>query len=194
MERAEIASKAQDLFARISFVKTSVADIAAACGLGKGTIYLHFQSKDEILLEVIETRIKRFMSENDGFFHDEAIPFENKIERYFDNLVDEYFSIKDLLFGDFDSVKNSVLQDVIRKCDIVYQEGVNYLFRVIKSSIQDTGKDDAELKEIIAEFMDLIVGRMLVFQIWHDWQDKEGLKEIVKPLAVKLFITLRGKE
>ncbi|HNY22599.1 MAG TPA: TetR/AcrR family transcriptional regulator [Treponemataceae bacterium] len=194
MERAEIANRAQELFTRISFVKTSVADIAAACGLGKGSIYLQFQSKDEILLEVIDSRAKRFMAENGAFFRDGTVPLERKIERYFDNLVDEYFSIKDLLFGDFDSVKSAVLQDVVRKCDVVYQEGVDCLFAIVKGDAPESGKGDAELRDEIAEFMELIVGRMLVFQIWHDWRDKEGLKEIVKPLAVKLFATLRGKQ
>ena len=193
MERAEIANRAQELFSRISFVKTSVADIAAACGLGKGSIYLHFQSKDEILLEVIDSRVKRFMAENDTFFRDKKIPLERKVERYFDNLVDEYFTIKDLLFGNFDSVRGAVFQDVIRKCDIVYQESVSYLFGIVKGHLPDGEERDAELRAAIAEFMDLIVGRMLVFQIWNNWQDREGLKSIVKPLAVKLFATLRGK-
>lgn len=193
MEKAEIASRAQDLFSRISFVKTSVADIAAACGLGKGTIYLYFQSKDEILLEVINLRIKRFIAANNSFFCDANVSYERKIERYFDNLVDEYFSIKDLLFGNFDSVKGRVLQEVVRKCDIVYQESIDYLIAFIKASITVPDRTDEECREIIVEFMDLIVGRILVFQIWNNWQDKEGLKKIIKPLAVKLFNTLKGK-
>ena len=47
--------------------KTSVADIAKACGLGKGTIYLYFKSKDEIIHAIIEDRIACIREKSDPF-------------------------------------------------------------------------------------------------------------------------------
>jgi AcrR family transcriptional regulator len=43
-----ILDSAQKLFARYGLRKTSVEDIAKHAGLGKGTIYLYFKSKEEI--------------------------------------------------------------------------------------------------------------------------------------------------
>lgn len=74
MEKAEIASSAQDFFSRESFVRTSVHQ----------AVY--------------------------GVFYDANVSVDRKVERNFDNLVDVHFSIKDLLFGNFDSVKGRVLQ------------------------------------------------------------------------------------
>jgi AcrR family transcriptional regulator len=193
MERTEIADRACELFTQISFVKTSVADIAAACGLGKGTIYLHFQTKDEILLTIIESRIERLIEENEEFFRDPFTPFQAKIERYFDSLVDEYFAIKDLMFGNFDNVRGTVLREVIRKCDRFYKKSIDYLYGFVRHDVSLENSTPNRLKADVTERMDLIVGRMFVFLIWNDWQDKEGLKAIIKPLAVKLFLTLLGR-
>lgn len=51
--REEILDAAARLFARYGFKKTSVDDVAAAARIGKGSVYLHFGSKDEIFAEVV---------------------------------------------------------------------------------------------------------------------------------------------
>ena len=55
-ERQErILDAASDLFVHYGYDKTTVDDIARAAGVGKGSIYLHFKSKDE-LFEGLLTR------------------------------------------------------------------------------------------------------------------------------------------
>jgi AcrR family transcriptional regulator len=44
---------ATDLFARQGFHPTSVSDIIAALGVGKGVFYWYFHSKDELLCEIL---------------------------------------------------------------------------------------------------------------------------------------------
>lgn len=41
------------LFAAFGLKKTSVEDITAACGIGKGTFYLFFSAKEDLLLEIL---------------------------------------------------------------------------------------------------------------------------------------------
>ena len=56
--RAELLSAAAELFARDGFEVTSVASICAYAGLSKGTFYWNFESKDELLLAVLEERVE----------------------------------------------------------------------------------------------------------------------------------------
>jgi AcrR family transcriptional regulator len=51
--RERIMEASVDLFARYGFKKTTVDDIAKESGIGKGTVYLHFSSKEDIALEVM---------------------------------------------------------------------------------------------------------------------------------------------
>jgi len=47
----EVAFK---LFQRFGYQKTTVEEIAREAKIGKGTVYLHFKSKEEILLTIIQ--------------------------------------------------------------------------------------------------------------------------------------------
>ncbi|HYZ83191.1 MAG TPA: TetR/AcrR family transcriptional regulator [Bryobacteraceae bacterium] len=51
--RTAILQAARSVFAGQGFQNTSVDDIAAKAGLGKGTLYLYFSSKEEIYMAVL---------------------------------------------------------------------------------------------------------------------------------------------
>lgn len=55
----EILDVAERLFATKGFDSTSTGDILAEVGIARGTLYYHFQSKEEILDAVIERMIGR---------------------------------------------------------------------------------------------------------------------------------------
>ncbi|MFY1826093.1 TetR/AcrR family transcriptional regulator [Myxococcus fulvus] len=52
--RIAILDAATDSFSRLGFKKTSIEDIAKRAGIGKGTVYLHFESKEALLGAVID--------------------------------------------------------------------------------------------------------------------------------------------
>ena len=47
------------LLARFGYRKMTVEDIAAEAGIGKGTVYLHFSSKEEVVLSHIDRIVER---------------------------------------------------------------------------------------------------------------------------------------
>lgn len=58
-KRLLIVEKASELFAQQGFRKTSVDQIAERAGVAKGSVYLHFKSKPEILLQATVEEKKR---------------------------------------------------------------------------------------------------------------------------------------
>jgi AcrR family transcriptional regulator len=52
--RSRILAAARDIFAQEGYRNAEVKTIANAAGVGKATIYKHFQSKDEILLTIVD--------------------------------------------------------------------------------------------------------------------------------------------
>ena len=190
MNKGQIRDTALELFSRISFAKTSVADIAKACGLGKGTIYLHFQSKDEIFFSIIEERIRKEEALSEGYYNDPSVTIQTKVRRFFENLVDEYFVLKELMFGSFDNIKGSVLKDVFFKYGTLYQWSIDRLYGIVRSNANEEKQGDQNLRENIAELMDLMVGRILLALVARDWNDKEGLKTTIAPLAEKLYCAM----
>lgn len=53
-KRQLIVESAAEVFARSGYATTRVADIAAAAGIGKGTVYEYFSSKEELFFAVFE--------------------------------------------------------------------------------------------------------------------------------------------
>jgi len=54
-KRREILEAALKLFSEHGFERTSVATIAVRANVGKGTVYLYFSNKEEILMAIVET-------------------------------------------------------------------------------------------------------------------------------------------
>jgi AcrR family transcriptional regulator len=187
MQRTLIRDQAYDLFSRISFMKTSVADIAKACGLGKGTIYLYFKSKDEIVLAIIEERIAKIVVETEAFFRDATVSLAAKLERFSSDLVDESFALKKLIFGDFENVHGGMLKDVFIKYGRYYEWCVDRLFGIVAAYEPYSLRPAERLREDVRLLIELLIGRVILFLVARDWNDKEGLQAIVGPLARRLF-------
>lgn len=58
----DILNKGKELFSTLGLKKTSIDDIVQACGIGKGTFYSFFNSKEELFFAIAE-REERFKEE-----------------------------------------------------------------------------------------------------------------------------------
>jgi AcrR family transcriptional regulator len=52
--RSTIVRAAVEVFGRKGYDRSNVADIAETAGIGKGTLYLYFKSKEDIFLAIVE--------------------------------------------------------------------------------------------------------------------------------------------
>src|SRR5215203_59094 len=65
-ERAAlILDIAQDVFADKGYYDASIDEIAARAGIAKGTVYLHFSSKEDLLVALVEQQINEFLARVD---------------------------------------------------------------------------------------------------------------------------------
>jgi AcrR family transcriptional regulator len=190
MQRTLIRERAKALFSRISFAKTSVADIAKACGLGKGTIYLYFKSKDEIVLAIIEERIAELVLESASFYEDMSLPLSEKVQRFFLDVVEESFALKNLIFGEFENVHGRMFKDVFFKYGRYYEWCIDRITSIVGAYPPYSERPADKLREDSKLFVELMVGRMILFLVGRDWNDKDSLKAIMAPLSLRLFDAL----
>lgn len=62
VNRAEhIIQAAEELFARYGYERTSIEDIAKHLGIGKGSVYLDFRTKEDILFTILERHAQFLM-------------------------------------------------------------------------------------------------------------------------------------
>lgn len=58
--RARLLAVAEGLFAEFGVEAVSMAEIARAAGVGKGTLYRHFASKGELCMTLLDTQMRAF--------------------------------------------------------------------------------------------------------------------------------------
>jgi AcrR family transcriptional regulator len=61
--RESILKSAAKLFAAKGYTNTSIDDLANACGSSRGALYHYFESKEQILREILETHVNMVFSE-----------------------------------------------------------------------------------------------------------------------------------
>lgn len=74
--RAHILQAALRVFARQGYSYTVVEDVAQEAGISKGTIYLYFDSKDELVLAAFELFEEQMEAETDHILASEKPPLE----------------------------------------------------------------------------------------------------------------------
>jgi len=181
--KERIEEAAFSLFNKISFSKTSVDDIAKAADLGKGTIYLYFKSKEDILLSIFEKKIKIYIADNRFYYFDKKINFFEKIIKFVDYYIDELNNIKDVLFGSFDNFSNKVLRDIFLKYSDYDSLEIKFIMEVLKNSKIENIKYPKYIRLIVKEFFRLITGRALLFYLEAKIFNKEKIKKHLKAEA-----------
>jgi AcrR family transcriptional regulator len=56
--RNKIAATARDLFTQQGFLNTTTAQIASASGIAHGTLFLHFPTKEDLILEIMDSALE----------------------------------------------------------------------------------------------------------------------------------------
>lgn len=79
----ELLDSAEKLFAAKGFVSTTVAEITADAGYAKGNFYRHWQSKDEIMLEIIASKMLSYRRMRDA-----TLPDAHSLEEVMDRILD----------------------------------------------------------------------------------------------------------
>lgn len=86
-ERAAlILDAAQQVFFENGYYDASIDQIAGRAGIAKGTVYLHFQSKEDLLVALVAQQLSGFLAQVDHASSD-ALPVRTRIEHI---LLDVY--------------------------------------------------------------------------------------------------------
>ena len=75
-KRDLILRAATRVFAQSGFHQSQVADVAKVAGVAAGTVYLYFQSKDDLLVSIFEQTVKARLEEGRAAVSDVSDPSE----------------------------------------------------------------------------------------------------------------------
>lgn len=81
-KKQQILDNAIQLFAQNGIEATSIQHITQSTGISKGAFYLSFASKEELIMEIIDTFMKQFVADIDRVVNSH-LPAPTKLHQYF---------------------------------------------------------------------------------------------------------------
>lgn len=108
-----ILETAREIISEVGFHRTTTAKLARKAGISEGTIYRHFESKEEILLEILkqlEGRYEDFIGHCREIFSREPLTVERMLELHLEFVAENESDIKIVLgtYGILESCKQAM--------------------------------------------------------------------------------------
>lgn len=116
--RANIIKVARNFFVKEGFLNTTTATIAKQAGIAHGTLFLHFATKEDLILEIIDSELEQLGNQMYELIH-MHFDFDSLLKKYLEFIEDkeDFFATmaKELPFY-ADDLKNKILyrESIIR--------------------------------------------------------------------------------
>jgi AcrR family transcriptional regulator len=132
-----LIAAAEAQFRRFGYRRTTVDDITADAGTGKGSLYLHFESKQAVYMAVVEASLERFV-ESASRLLDGAGPIPSRL-RSLVELTIQHYGEDELLRASLFGRAGLVDGDVARRAADVQRTRIRSLLRQLLSIGQREG-------------------------------------------------------
>ena len=169
----QILEAAINTFVKYGIAKTRMADIAQEAGLSKGTIYLYFKSKEELIFAILDTFLARELAyANELLITD--ISVEEKINKLTDIIVADVAQIKPLtpLYMEFiaQAAREESVRNILQK---PFDEFMDVFVTLIEQGVASGEFRELNAKEVALAMGTLIDGAILIWVYDPEFVDLE---------------------
>lgn len=136
-KREKIFLAAQELFSEKGFHETTVEEIARQAGVAKGTVYIYFDSKEQLFKEVIKSGFKELTRITEKKIESTSNPLKKIkliVETYFNYFDINRSLFRPLMMGEIE-IKSRSLQQKRRKYIENYMRNIRKLAEIMEEAI-----------------------------------------------------------
>ncbi len=160
-KRDAILEAARAMFSRLGFRKTSIDEVAQKAQVGKGTVYLAAESKEDLFYQVVEREIRRWQAEMSATI-DPKRPAEETLRALAiraEHHMNSHPLVRDLLCGEM----RKVLPRWADRFDQLSAAGRQNIIEVLRIGIaQGRFRDDLDLPWVASVLQDLHIASLLL--------------------------------
>jgi AcrR family transcriptional regulator len=138
-----LITAAEAHFRRFGYKRTTIDDITAEAGTGKGSLYLHFESKQAVYMAVVEASLERFV-ESASRLLDGPEPVPTRLRSLVELTIDHYGQ-DELLHASLFGKAGLVDGDVARMAADVQRARIRSLLRDLLAAGQREGSVRADI-------------------------------------------------
>mgnify|MGYP000542205115 CR=1 FL=1 len=162
IRREQILTAAMALFSKTGIEATSMNAIAKECGFSKATIYHYFESKDDMVLSLLDNV---FAHDEDAFqaLQNTEVSVSDRIMSYIDSYAAIVLEQPQLFALFFEFYGNSIRREIVRETLSGYFDTYTDVFTTVFQQGYDTGEFNKGSAELAAEsFVALVEGTVLM--------------------------------
>jgi len=176
--KEEILKQSVKRFKLQGYYNTSMADIASACGILKGSLYHHFKSKDDVGLASLRFMNSYFVDEVYAIAYKDELPVCERVEQYIQK-IDDYFlqSEGGCIFGNFAlelPKEREAFREIIRADFDAWVESLAYMFQ--------SKYPKEEALSMAKEYVALTQGAIMMMNLRQDTTEYLAVGEKIKKL------------
>jgi len=173
---AKILTSAKELFIEKGYHDTSMSAIAKEAGLGKGTLYWHFDSKDDLFKKMI-TKEGRVILAEVKELSESNLPTEDILKKFIQIRVSRMVKHRKAsqMFMDNENFTNKEFKKTMLG---IYCSLIEELEKIINKGIEEDVFETDRPDKTAAAIMGTINGLCSVVIVGHD--DQLSLEEIVE--------------
>lgn len=191
-----IIEEAMKLFAKKGFAATSVQEIANEAGISKGSFYIYFKSKEELMISIFHYYFNQMQNKISSIEKEDLLPRE-KFEKQLYSQFDEFEKYKDFIIMHareqsvpFNSEMEQLMHKMQAESFLLYKKGLLAIYGDrIKPFIWDMivtlqGMFQAYLKIIIFDIALLDTKQIATFILNRADDFVTGLEKSDEPLVL----------
>lgn len=150
--REAILDATDDFLARFGYKKMTIDDLANAVGIGKGSIYLHFASKEEIALSHVDRIVERLKSELQIIAAKKTSP-ETRLRQILLKRVLHRFDSVQHYTQSLDDILSAIRPKLLARRKTYFQEEAEILTAVIEEGQANKKFQTGNATEIAESFL-----------------------------------------
>ncbi len=185
--KEEIKNQAQKLFKQFGLKKTTMDEIASACGKAKSTLYHYYSSKEEVFEAVVDREmlgLRRLVKEK----VDTSTTIQKKLENYFVKFHEEIIDKINLYRIVKNEIKNQCLAEKLFKKIMKYEQ--DYLTHMLEEA-HDSGEFNEFKKEDLSWYAEIMLAAFLGIVKYtiesEEGFDQQKLKRTAESLIPRIF-------
>lgn len=184
--RELIIQKSFVLFLKNGIKEVSINEIIQSCDLSKGAFYHHFESKEQVYMEVLN-RFFFFYFRKQNVFYSVDIPLKEKLERFERSFLVPYKEIAGLLKADqlttyfrflFQAASN--YETIRKRVNIHFYRKGYYLYQILETA-KEVGEIRSDIDTEIAarQLLTMLIGETILDGIYTIEALKKNIHTVI---------------
>ena len=184
-----IIMAAMQIFSEKGVVKTKMADIAKAAGIGKGTIYEYFKNKDDIFINLFEMHFSQIEQEIALImekYNDPTDKLKQFVSLTVTSLLDEHSNFAEIVLDIWAEGIREHNENINRVFDLekIYREYRNVIIQILQDGIDKGSFKAMDTSFTASWFIGALDGIMLQWLIQKDLFDIATLTDNIMSIFI----------